>query len=208
MLSALVPLQPLVQSAAAANQVSPDLINGIITVESSGNPNALSSAGAQGLMQVMPYNAPSGTNLYNADSNIQAGTSYLAGLINQYQGNIPDALAAYNEGPTNFNTYGANPQVQQYVKNVMSASGMYGNAPPSLWQDAQNTVTGAATTAKNAVSGTAQFFSALDWIVTNPASVLLVIVGLLLVVYSLAAVVKSSAEKAGVTPETLAALAA
>lgn len=97
----------LVQKAAERHQVPPDLVLGVIQVESSFRPQARSHAGARGLMQLMPRTAASlarrlGWDDYNVEDpafNIEAGTAYLAYLLKRFDGDLRLALAGYNAGP-------------------------------------------------------------------------------------------------------------
>ena len=118
----------LVNAAAAKYGLDPGLLNAVIQTESSGDPNAVSSAGAQGLMQLMPTTAASlgVTNPFDPAQNIDAGARYLAQMINQF-GSIDAGLAAYNWGPGNVASGAAMPSsVQAYVSNVLSQAGGVG----------------------------------------------------------------------------------
>ena len=84
--------------------IDPNLIAAVTTVESSGNPNAVSYAGAVGLMQVMPFhstrfpNRPPASSLYNPDNNLAWGGRILASEIEWAEGNLTLALSAYYDG--------------------------------------------------------------------------------------------------------------
>lgn len=99
-----------------ANFVS--LIKSVIQIESAWNPSAVSSAGAIGLMQVMPANAIAygyqPDDLYNPEINIKLGADILRTEINNY--GLVDGLAAYNGGPKNRKIAAT----QAYAQNVLS----------------------------------------------------------------------------------------
>jgi hypothetical protein len=92
-----------IRQAASRYDLDPALIRSVIQVESSGNPRAVSSAGAQGLMQLMPATAAElgVTDPFDPAQNIMAGSRYLKQLLDRYQGDTKLALAAYNWGMGN-----------------------------------------------------------------------------------------------------------
>ncbi len=89
-----------IRQAASANGLDPDLVRAVIQTESDFRPDAQSSAGAQGLMQLMPSTANSlgVTDAFDPRQNIEAGTKYLSDLVQRF-GDLRLALAAYNTGP-------------------------------------------------------------------------------------------------------------
>jgi soluble lytic murein transglycosylase-like protein len=89
-----------IDAASSKYNVEKPLIEAVIQQESAFNPNAVSTSGAQGLMQLMPSTAKSlgVTNSFNADQNIDAGTKYLKTLLDNFNGNKSLALSAYNGG--------------------------------------------------------------------------------------------------------------
>lgn len=121
-----------IQATATAQGVPPQLALSVAQTESSLNPNAVSSAGAQGLFQLMPGTAAAYgvTNAFDPTQNMQAGIAYLSDLFQQF-GDWATALAAYNWGPTNVINKGAAaaPQsTQNYVSTILANSGPGGAA--------------------------------------------------------------------------------
>lgn len=127
-ISAGAALDPIFEEAAAKYGVNVDLLKAIGKAESGFNASAVSSAGAVGVMQLMPGTAQSlgVNNPYNARENIMGGAKYISQLLDKYGGNTKLALAAYNAGPGNVDKYGGIPpfeETQNYVKRVMEYAG-------------------------------------------------------------------------------------
>ena len=96
----LVGIPAYVQIASKKSGLSPQLIAAVVHVESHGKENAVSSAGAIGLMQLEPATAKMlHVNPWNPKQNIEAGSLYLAQLIKRF-GSLWLALEAFNQGPT------------------------------------------------------------------------------------------------------------
>jgi soluble lytic murein transglycosylase-like protein len=125
----------IVNQASQQYGVPANLIQAVIQQESSGNPNAVSSAGAQGLMQLMPATAKSlgVTNPFDPTQNIDGGAQLLSQLLTRYNGNTALALAAYNAGPTAVDNAGGvpnYPETQNYVQSILA--NLLGTPPGSF----------------------------------------------------------------------------
>lgn len=112
-------------SVADYNALDPDLVHAVISVESGGNPDAVSPKGAMGLMQLMPGTADElgVIDPMEPTDNIRGGVKYLAGLLDRFDGNLEYALAAYNAGPGAVQKYGGIPpylETRQFVKKVLA----------------------------------------------------------------------------------------
>ena len=115
----------IIEKAANNYGVPAKLIESVIKHESSFNPNAVSKAGATGLMQLMPSTAKylGVSNAFNPEQNIMGGAKYLSQLMKKYDGDISMTLAAYNAGPGNVAKYDGIPpfkETQNYVKRVLN----------------------------------------------------------------------------------------
>jgi soluble lytic murein transglycosylase-like protein len=120
--SASINITEMVDKAAHDNHVDPLLVHSIIRVESNYNPYAVSSKGAQGLMQLMPPTARDlgVTDSFDPRQNIEAGVRYLKYLQDMYKDDRL-ALAAYNAGPGAVQKYKwipPYPETQDYVNRV------------------------------------------------------------------------------------------
>lgn len=111
---------------ASQYDIDSKLILAVIRNESCFDRSAVSPAGAQGLMQLMPATARwlGVTDSFSPDQNIRGGTKYLSDLVKRYDNNIKMALAAYNAGPGAVAKYGGVPpyaETQKYIEKVMKS---------------------------------------------------------------------------------------
>jgi soluble lytic murein transglycosylase len=114
----------LITEASKKHGVSFSLLKALIKIESDFNPRAISSAGAKGLMQIMPENimALNIKDPFDPLENIMGGTRYLKKLIRRFDGKLPMALAAYNAGPSIVDRYKRIPpfnETEDFVEKVM-----------------------------------------------------------------------------------------
>lgn len=100
--TAMVPAayRPAIEAAAARYDLSPAFLDAVVRAESGYAPDAVSPAGAIGLMQLMPGTARDlGVDPRDPRQNILGGAAYLRQLLDRFDGDIDRALAAYNAGP-------------------------------------------------------------------------------------------------------------
>ena len=114
----------LIKKIAREKGLDPDLLRAVVEVESYYDPNAVSSKGAMGLMQLMPETARElgVINPFDPDDNLKGGAQYLRMLIKKYVDQLPLALAAYNAGETAVDRYKKippYPETQNYVRKVL-----------------------------------------------------------------------------------------
>ncbi len=83
---------------ASETDLDPNLVATVMQLESCGNPNAISSAGAIGLFQVMPYHFAGTEDPFVPNTNAARGLNYLHSALEKYNGDVGMALAAYNGG--------------------------------------------------------------------------------------------------------------
>ena len=128
-------LEPYEQEIAVAARefgVDPALVRAVIHAESAFNESAVSSAGAQGLMQLMPATAEElgVIDAMSATDNIRGGVHYLAKMLQRFEGDITLATAAYNAGPNAVGRYGGVPpyaETKAYVNRVGILHERYGS---------------------------------------------------------------------------------
>jgi len=113
----------LILREARRHGVSPALVKAVVKAESNFHPDAISSHGAQGLMQLMPDTADSlgVSDPFRPEENVWGGTRYLREMLDRY-GNVRHALAAYNAGPSAVDRFGGvppYPETQEYVDRVL-----------------------------------------------------------------------------------------
>ncbi|ERM52003.1 transglycosylase SLT domain protein [Clostridioides difficile P68] len=123
-------IENAVEQASKKYNVDSNLIKAIIKVESDFNPNTVSSAGAKGLMQLMPENCRDlgVTDPFNIEQNIDAGTRHIKEYIDMFGGSIEMGLMAYNGGPGRMKSRGVESisdlykmpkETQNYIPKVM-----------------------------------------------------------------------------------------
>lgn len=125
----------LISSTAGRHGVDPDLVRAVITAESDFDSKSVSSAGAMGLMQLMPGTAQDlgVRNPFDPAQNIDGGTRYLAQLLRRFDGDEKKALAAYNWGPGNVERGGKLPEeTRNYLQKVSRYKKLYASGYSTL----------------------------------------------------------------------------
>jgi soluble lytic murein transglycosylase-like protein len=118
-----------IEHAARINRIDPMLVKAVIKTESNFNRYAVSSKGAQGLMQLMPATA----KYLNVDDpfdpwqNIYGGTKYLRELLDSFNGDLRLSIAAYNAGPTRVMKSGGIPRIPETISYVGKVIRQYQN---------------------------------------------------------------------------------
>ncbi len=114
-----------IQALAKQYGIDPLLVEAVVLQESGGNSAAKSPVGSEGLMQLMPGTAAAlgVNNVLDPVQNLSGGITYLLEMLHEFNGNLQEALAAYNAGPYAVKEYGGIPpytETQNYVKDVLS----------------------------------------------------------------------------------------
>lgn len=116
-----------------AHDLSPALVHAIIKAESDGQRKAVSSKGAKGVMQLMPFTSKRMNvgDPFDPIENIEGGIRYIKELLATFDGDITHAVAAYNAGPGAVKKYGGVPPYKEtrlYVQRVLSLYRKYSSA--------------------------------------------------------------------------------
>jgi len=117
-------LREMLAEAGHERNLDVDLLASLVKAESGGNSRAVSRAGAQGLMQLMPSTASDlgVQDSFRPDENVRGGSTYLDSLLTRYHENLSLALAAYNAGPAAVDRYRGIPpyhETRAYVARVI-----------------------------------------------------------------------------------------
>ncbi len=117
-------LNEMLAKAGHEHNVDMDLLASVVKAESGGNARAVSRAGAQGLMQLMPATAADlgVSDSFKPEQNVRGGSTYLDALLTRYHDNLALALAAYNAGPAAVDKYNGIPPYREtklYVARVI-----------------------------------------------------------------------------------------
>jgi soluble lytic murein transglycosylase-like protein len=115
---------PIIKRAAERHLVDQELVHVVIRAESNYDPFAISSAGAMGLMQLMPATARQYgvNNVFDPTQNIEGGVRYLKDLVRLYNGQTRLVLAAYNAGQEAVRRYNGippYPETKSYIASIM-----------------------------------------------------------------------------------------
>jgi hypothetical protein len=117
-------LREMLARAGADHNLDVDLLASVVKAESDGDAHAVSRAGAQGLMQLMPGTAAGlgVKNSFEPNENVRGGSTYLDALLTKYHDNLALALAAYNAGPEAVAKYSGIPPYREthaYIARVI-----------------------------------------------------------------------------------------
>jgi outer membrane biosynthesis protein TonB len=118
-------IDAIIRKTAQRHNLDADLVRAVVKAESNFNPDAVSHAGAMGLMQLMPGTASDlgVDDPFNPSQNVSGGVRYLKAMLNRYNGDLKAALAAYNWGPGNYDRHGPSSmpsETRNYIRTVTS----------------------------------------------------------------------------------------
>lgn len=139
-------METIFQNASRTYGISEKLLKAVAKAESDFNPNCTSSAGAMGVMQLMPGTAKElgVENAYDTMENIMGGAKLLSRLMHKYNGDISLTLAAYNAGSGNVDKYGGIPpfqETQNYVAKILGYLGQSQNDANTIYAVAAHDAT-------------------------------------------------------------------
>ncbi len=122
-------IERMIDQVAEKICLAPELIHSVVAAESDYNPTAVSRAGAQGLMQLMPETAHDlgVKDSFDPMQNLLGGSKYLKQLLDKYDGDLDHALAAYNWGQGNVDRYGLEKipaETRDYLTKIKSRLGI------------------------------------------------------------------------------------
>ena len=131
-------LDDIFHSASEKYGVPLNLLKAVAKAESDFDPSAVSSCGAEGIMQLMPSTASSlgVQNSFDPEQNVMGGAKYLGQLLTAFGGDPKLAVAAYNAGGGAVRKYGGIPpykETQNYVKTVLGYAGMDVSVPQTTY---------------------------------------------------------------------------
>ena len=125
------PYGGLIYDAARKHGINPHFVAAVVKAESAFDPNAVSSKGASGLLQLMPATAQRFglpvADIFVPERNLDAGVKYMSWLRERFDGNTTLVLAGYNAGEVNVDRYDGVPpfrETQSYIRRVYSALGV------------------------------------------------------------------------------------
>jgi soluble lytic murein transglycosylase-like protein len=131
------PYGKIIYDIAVRHSINPHLVAALIHVESAFNPKAVSSAGAYGLMQLLPetarrFGVKKKKDLFDPKKNLEAGVRYLKWLADRFGGDAEKMLAAYNAGEGAVDRFGGIPPYQETQSYVQRIFGLLGLAVPPV----------------------------------------------------------------------------
>ena len=131
-----VPFGDAIFRSARRYEVDSLLLAALVEVESNFQPTVVSRAGAIGLAQLMPETAEwlGAEDVTNPETNLDTGARYLSWLLEEYEGDLSLALAAYNAGPGTVRKFGGVPPYQETQRYVDRVLGKYVDHHQEVWR--------------------------------------------------------------------------